>query len=133
MHYLFGSPESKLFGLTIFVAIVVFQVAYIFLQWLYLKRVEYLYYIAYMLASVWYALSEFEALFSRPLFSHILPDYHFYVRHLLPMITLFLYYRFARTFLNLPITRPVLNMWVERMEYFLLAIGISSTLSIMLG
>jgi hypothetical protein len=52
MEYLFNTPESKLYGLTIFISIVLFQVAYILLQWMYIRRMEYIYYAIYMVSSV---------------------------------------------------------------------------------
>jgi len=130
-HFL--SFDSKPFGLTIFLAIVTFQIAYILFQWYYIRRSDYLYYIAYMFAIMVFALSQFEYLLPFKLLSQYSPDMEYYTRHSLPFFSIFLYYRFARSFLDLPIERPSLNKWVIRLEYLIIAYAVLSPLLIAAG
>lgn len=133
MDNLFLSLESKPFGLTIFLAIVTFQIAYILFQWYFIRRSDYLYYIAYMIAILIFSLSQFEYILPFKLLSQETPNLKYYTRHSLPFISTFLYYRFARAFLDLPIERPLLNRWVIKLEYLILTFAIISPLLIAVG
>jgi len=133
MDILFAGEEAKRYGLTIFISIVFFQVAYILLQWRYNRRIEYLYYVAYMLLIVVYALGEFEHVLPFKLFTRFISDYSAYAKHAMPLIALVFYYRFARAFLNLPETRPYLNKQVKRLEYFMFSYALLSPVFLLSG
>lgn len=129
----FINYSDKLFGLTIFFSIVLFQILYIMFQWLYIRRNDYLYYIAYMIMILVFGWTQFEAMLPFQFLNRISPLMPYYSRHMVPFLAVFLYYRFSRSFLNLPVTRPALNKWVVKLEYLILATAILSPLSIMLG
>ncbi len=124
---------DKLFGLTVFFSIVLFQILYILFQWLYIRRIDYLYYTAYMFMILIFAWTQFEPLLPFQFLNRISPLMPYYTRHMVPFLAVFLYYRFSRSFLNLPVTRPALNNWVVKLEYLILATAILSPLLISLG
>jgi hypothetical protein len=70
MDFLFKSPESQLYGLSIFIAILVFQIAFVFVQWMFKKRDDYLFYISYMTITGLFGLSLYkDVLTFRPVLS----------------------------------------------------------------
>lgn len=132
MDLLFVSEESKLFGLTIFISIVGFQMCYVFVQWLLNKRVDHLYYIAYMFTTILYGISLYKAQLDFYPFSLIDEKIFFSVSITLPPFSIFLYYSFSRSFLSLQKVRPELCKWVKKLEMFLLTyVFLSMVLSIM--
>ena len=76
MDFLFYTEESKLFGLTIFVAIVTFQIVYVFVQWIIKHRRDYLYYIAYLFFVIVFGLSQYDNYLNFYLFSAIKEKYY---------------------------------------------------------
>ncbi len=120
MDPLFLSNESKLFGLTIFISIVFFQIIYVILQWIYIRRVDYLYYAAYMFSIIIYGLSLYKAVLNFYPFSLIHHSWYYAISLSLPLFSVLLYYGFSRSFLNLSETRPELNKTVKKLEFFLL-------------
>ena len=121
---LFQSNESKIYGLTIFLSIGVFQLLYINLQWYYIRRKEYFYYSLYLFFALIYAIEEFERFLPVKVFTNFDPDFHAHVEHGLPLFCFFFYYRFARFFVDLPTTRPKLNGQVKWLEYVILGYSI---------
>lgn len=86
-----------------------------------------------MFIIVVYAITQFEELLPFKLLSNFTPDYKLYSRHSVAFLAIFMYYRFSRTFLNLPETRPKLNDLVVGLEYFILTYAIASPVLIAFG
>jgi signal transduction histidine kinase len=112
---------TKLFGLVVFGSIVVFQIGYILLQWLYVRRAEYIYYAVYMAGTFIYGLEEFEHHMPFRIFTRLDPNFHWQVLHALPIFLILIYYHFATTFLDLKNTEPALNRWVSRFKILLVS------------
>jgi len=95
-----------------FESVIGFQIVYIALQWLYIRRTEYFYYIGYMFVMglyVYVLYTPFSSANHHPLV----------LDKTLPMLGYLLYYRFARYFADMPIALPTLNLWMKRLEWFL--------------
>ncbi len=133
MDFRFLTDESKLYGITFFVAIVLFQMVFMFVQWLINKRSDYLYYIAYMISINIYGMSLYEYLFNLNPFTYIHSYFSTYLIYSLPLLSVILYYRFQQSFLDLKFHRPQLNKWVNRLEYFLLTYCLVSPILIYNG
>ncbi|HMR46913.1 MAG TPA: 7TM diverse intracellular signaling domain-containing protein [Bacteroidia bacterium] len=133
MDFRFLTDESKLYGITFFIAIVLFQMVFMFVQWLINKRADYLYYIAYMISINIYGLILYEHLFHPSPFALIHPNLLSELKYSLPLFSVILYYRFQQSFLDLKFHRPKLNMWVNRLELFLLIYCIISPILIFFG
>lgn len=133
MDFLFYTEESKLFGLTIFVAIVTFQIVYVFVQWIIKHRRDYLYYIAYLFFVIVFGLSQYDNYLNFYLFSAIKEKYYEYVNLSVPLFCILLYFRFMREFLNLIQRRPDINAVVKNLEFFLIAYSFLSLFFIWLS
>lgn len=129
----FFSYADKPLGLTIFYSIVIFQIFFILFQWFYIRRNDYLYYTAYMVTILIYAWTQFAPYLPVKLPNGVMDQMPYYTRHLIPFIAIFLYYRFSRSFLELPVTRPRLNKLVILLEYFILVTAFLFPLSIAAG
>jgi signal transduction histidine kinase len=97
------------------------QLLYVLFQWLIVRRREYLYYFFYLMVIGLYFLSKQESLFGLNLVFSRWPLLKVYLGKTLLILPYFLYFRFVRSFLEMRVNYPVLNKWVVRMEYFLLA------------
>jgi signal transduction histidine kinase len=97
------------------------QLLYVFFQWLIVRRREYLYYFFYLVVTGLYFLSKQESLFGLTLIFSRWPLLKVYLGKTLLILPYFLYFRFVRSFLEMRVNYPVLNKWVVRVEYFLLA------------
>jgi signal transduction histidine kinase len=95
-----------------FESVIGFQIVYISLQWLYIRRAEYLYYIGYMLVMGLYLYVLYMPFSSENHHPVVLDK-------TLPMLGYLLYYRFARYFADMHSILPELNLWMKRLEYFL--------------
>jgi signal transduction histidine kinase len=97
------------------------QLLYVFLQWLIIRRKEYLYYFFYLAVTGLYFLSKQESFFGIDLLFSRWPLLKVYLGKTLLIVPYFLYFRFVRCFLDMRVNYPALNKWVIRMENFLLA------------
>ncbi|MEX0635925.1 MAG: 7TM diverse intracellular signaling domain-containing protein, partial [Ferruginibacter sp.] len=130
MDFLFKSPESQLFGLTIFIAILVFQIAFVLVQWMFKKRSDYLFYIAYMIITGLFGISLYKSILTFSPFNKIPEDWFTYSKYMLSLLAILLYYRFSRSFVNLAERRPKLNKLVKIVEFGLLIYQLVSILFI---
>jgi signal transduction histidine kinase len=110
----------KLFSFLAFELIILFQICLIFLQWIFILKKEYMYYILYMIGIGLYSVLKYEAPLEFEFFRIFHDDAEIYLDKVLPFVSYFFYYRFARYFINLKFYYPQLNVWVIRLEYFLL-------------
>jgi len=96
------------------------QIFYVLFQWVIIKRKEYLYYFFYLSIISLYFVSKYESIYGiRLLFSRY-PVLTVYLSKTLLILPYFLYFRFVRSFLEMPLNYPRLNKWLIRMEGFLL-------------
>ena len=96
------------------------QLLYAGFQWLMVRRPEYLYYFFYMLIIALYFLSKQEQLFGVDLLFSRWPPLKIYLGKTLLILPYYVYFRFVRSFLEIPRDHPKLNRWIVRIEYFLL-------------
>jgi hypothetical protein len=103
-----------------FSSVLLFQFLFIGLQWAFIRRREYIYYLSYMLGIGTFSVLKYSHL-QIPWINQA--DVQFLERKLdliLPIFSYFLYYRFARTFLELPDRFPKYNNWIKKLENVLL-------------
>lgn len=105
----------------LFQGILICQLLYVLFQWIIIKRKEYAYYFFYLLFIGLYFLSRFEVSFQTRLIFARIPVLRVYLNKTLLMMPYFFYFRFIRSFLDMPQNYPVMNKWIVRIEYFLLA------------
>jgi signal transduction histidine kinase len=108
----------------LFQGFLICQLLYMLFQWLMIRRPEYLYYFTYMLLIALYFLSKQESLFGEGLFFTRWPLLKVYFGKTLLILPYYVYFRFVRSFLEIPRDHPALNRWIIRMEYFLLAYAV---------
>ncbi|HVU97631.1 MAG TPA: 7TM diverse intracellular signaling domain-containing protein [Puia sp.] len=96
------------------------QLLYAFFQWLMVRRPEYLYYFLYMLLIGLYFLSKQEGLFGTDVLFTRWPVLKIYLGKTLLILPYYVYFRFIRSFLEIPRDHPRLNRWIVRLEVFLL-------------
>jgi hypothetical protein len=104
-----------------FLAVLLFQFLFIGLQWSFIRRKEYGYYMAYMVGIGAYSLLKYSHLQIPYIDQDCIKYFELKLDMTLPIFSYLLYYRFARTFLELPDRFPRYNRWVKNLEYLLLA------------
>jgi signal transduction histidine kinase len=97
------------------------QLLFMLFQWLIVRRKEYLYYLVYMTLITLYFLSRQESLFGTDILFSRWPLLTIYLGKTLLILPYFFYFRFIRSFLEVPRDHPRLNTWIIRLERFLLA------------
>ena len=115
-----GSRHFYIFQL-LFQGILICQLIYVLFQWIIIRRREYLYYFFYLLAIATYFLSKYEYNFHINLLFVRYPLLTVYFNKTLLILPYFFYFRFVRSFLEMPKNYPVMNKWIVWIEYFLLA------------
>lgn len=113
--------NHSLFYQLLFQGFLICQVLYVFFQWLIIRRREYMYYFFYLAVLGLYFLSKQEGQFGMDLFFSRYPLLKVYLGKTLLILPYFFYFRFVRSFLEMPANYPMLNKWIVRVEYFLLA------------
>lgn len=104
------------------------QLLYVLSQWLIIRRSEYLYYLFYITLIWLYFLSKQEQLFGLPILFTRWPLLKVYIGKSLLILPYFVYFRFVRSFLEIPRDYPRLNRWIIVMERFLLAYALFDVL-----
>ena len=103
----------------LFLGIAFFQSIFIFVQWLFFRRREYLYYIAYIVSVIFFIYFRI---------NKKIDSNWFYVPHWIEIITYqplgifgyWMYLRFAREFLNIKKTNPNLHVIINILEYVMI-------------
>jgi signal transduction histidine kinase len=103
-----------------FTSVLLFQFLFIGLQWAFIQRKEYGYYLAYMLGIGCYSVLKYSHLQIPFINQDAVKILELKLELILPILSYFLYYRFARAFLEMPKRYERYNGWVKKMEYFLL-------------
>lgn len=129
---MFRSVEFfEFFSVLAFAGIAAFQIPYISAQWFYIRRKEYLFYLLYIIFIAIYCLSKFNWLAENSKFLSLIERN---MDMALPILSYFLYYRFARHFLDLKDNNPKINLWCKYVELFLLSyIAIEICMMALLG
>jgi signal transduction histidine kinase len=96
------------------------QLLYVLFQWMIIRRKEYAYYFCYIAALIFYFLSKEETDLGLPLLFTRQPLLKVLFGRTLLILPYFLYFRFIRSFLEIPARFPALNKWIVPLEYFLL-------------
>ncbi len=105
----------------VFQGILICQLLYVLFQWIIIRRGEYGYYFFYLMFISLYFLSRYEVGFQMRILFARFPLLRVYLNKTLLMLPYFFYFRFIRSFLDMPASYPVMNRWIIRIEYFILA------------
>lgn len=103
-----------------FSSVLLFQFLFIGLQWAYIQRKEYGYYMAYMIGIGFYSVLKYSHLQIPFVDQGAIKFLEVKLELILPILSFFLYYRFARAFLEMPKRHGRYNQWVRNLEYLLL-------------
>jgi signal transduction histidine kinase len=104
----------------VFQGIMICQLLFALFQWMIIRKREYIYYFLYLLSITLYFLSKYERVFALNLLFSRYPLLAVYLNKTLLILPYFFYFRFVRSFLEMPTQYPVMNKWIVRIEYFLL-------------
>ena len=115
-----SASNSTIIVRMLFMGFLLCQLLYMLFQWLMVRRKEYLYYLLYMTLIAVYFLSKQESMFGVDIFFTRWPLLKVYLGKTLLILPYYIYFRFIRSFLEMPRDYPRLNSWIIRMEYFLL-------------
>lgn len=100
------------------------QLLYVLFQSVMVRRKEYGYYFGYMLLITLYFGSKQEGLFGIDILFSRWPLLKIYFGKTLLILPYFVYFRFVRSFLEIPRDHPRLNRWIIWVEYFLLGYAV---------
>jgi signal transduction histidine kinase len=115
-----GSNSHSLFFELLFLGFMICQLLYVFFQWMIIRRKEYMYYFFYLAVLTLYFLSKEERLYGIDFIFSRHPLWKVYLGKTMLILPYFFYFRFVRSFLEMPANYPLLNKWIRRVEYFLL-------------
>ncbi len=122
MHLFLTTTSSGTYSFQIaYFTILLFQFVYISVQLTYVYRKEYIYYLLYILCMAVYYLAANENLLGLSLFFTKYPHLQKYFDKPAVIMCSFLYYRFARYFLDVPEKYLSFNKLMQRMENLLFA------------
>ncbi|MEZ5172358.1 MAG: 7TM-DISM domain-containing protein [Bacteroidia bacterium] len=88
-----------------FEAILAFQLVYIIFQYFFIRRLEYVWYAAYIAGILFYTSLMYEQI-----------PFRHHLDKVLPILSYIFYYRFASSFLELDIIAPTIRKWIGRLE-----------------
>jgi signal transduction histidine kinase len=114
------ASNSTIIVRMLFMGFLLCQILYMLFQWVMVRRKEYLYYLLYMTLIAVYFLSKQESMFGTDILFTRWPLLTVYLGKTLLILPYYVYFRFIRSFLEIPRDHPRLNAWIIRMEYFLL-------------
>ncbi|HEY4155602.1 MAG TPA: 7TM diverse intracellular signaling domain-containing protein [Puia sp.] len=129
----YDADTRFLFFQALFQGFLLCQLLYVFFQWLLIRRNEYLYYFFYLLLIALYFLSKYEPLFGINLLFTKFPIFRIYLSKTFLILPYYFYFRFVRSFLEMPTRYPELNRWIVPLEYFLLLYSIFDFLFIVIS
>ncbi len=133
MDFRFLTIESQQQGVIAFIAVVLFQMLFVVVQWILHRRVDFSYYLVYLLTVVLYAVSLYRHILN---IGDIFPFGEWLLEiniYPLPLLSVFFYFRFQRSFLELSIHNPELNLVVYKLERFILTYCIVAPLLVLAG
>jgi signal transduction histidine kinase len=115
-----GSGSHSLFYELLFLGFMICQLLYVLFQWMIIRRKEYIYYFFYLAVLTLYFLSKQERLYGIDFIFSQYPLSKVYLGKTMLILPYFFYFRFVRSFLEMPANYPQLNRWIMAVEYFLL-------------
>ena len=115
------ASNTELIIRVLFLGFLLCQMLFMLFQWLMVRRKEYGYYLLYMILITFYFLSKQEGMFGTDIFFSRWPLLTIYLGKTLLILPYYVYFRFIRSFLEIPRDHPRLNNWIIRLENFLLA------------
>jgi signal transduction histidine kinase len=115
-----SASNSVIIVRMLFMGFLLCQLLYMVFQWVMVRRKEYLYYLLYMTLIAVYFLSKQESMFGVDILFTRWPLLTVYLGKTLLILPYYIYFRFVRSFLEIPRDYPRLNKWIIGMEYFLL-------------
>jgi signal transduction histidine kinase len=115
-----AASDSGIILRMLFMGFLLCQLLYMLFQWAMVRRKEYLYYLLYMTLISLYFLSKQESMFGVDILFTRWPMLTVYFGKTLLILPYFIYFRFVRSFLEMPRDYPRLNTWIIRLENFLL-------------
>jgi signal transduction histidine kinase len=115
-----SATTSTIIVRTLFMGFLLCQMLYMVFQWAMVRRKEYLYYLIYMTLISGYFLSRQESMYGVDILFTRWPLLTVWLGKTLLILPYYVYFRFIRSFLEMPRDYPRLNTWIIRMEYFLL-------------
>jgi signal transduction histidine kinase len=115
-----SASNSEIIVRMLFMGFLLCQLLYMLFQWVMVRRKEYLYYLLYMTLIAVYFLSKQESMFGVDILFTRWPLLTVYLGKTLLILPYFIYFRFVRSFLEMPRDYPRLNRWIIRVENFLL-------------
>ena len=132
MDFRFLTIESQHQGVTAFISVVLFQMLFVFVQWGLHRRIDYLYYLIYLFTVTLYSISLYRDVLY---IAHYFPLVEWFLKinlYSLSLLSVFFYFRFQRSLLELPLYHQELNVLVKRLEKFLLFYCIIAPLLVVL-
>jgi signal transduction histidine kinase len=126
----YESDTRFIFFQALFMGFLLCQLLYVFFQWLLIRRSEYLYYFFYLLLLTLYFFSKYEPVFGIHLLFTRFPILRIWLSKTFLALPYYFYFRFVRSFLEMPVQYPALNRWIIPLEYFLLAYSVADFLFI---
>jgi len=115
-----SATNSTIIVRTLFMGFLLCQMLYMVFQWVMVRRKEDLYYLIYMTLISVYFLSRQESMYGVDILFTRWPLLTVWLGKTLLILPYYVYFRFIRSFLEMPRDYPRLNTWIIRMEYFLL-------------
>ena len=119
LFYTVGGAGSFSFQV-MYYAVLIFQLVLVVLQSSYVRRLEYFYYSLYIICMGVYFLALNESLLQTEILFTRYPALQPFFDKPIGIFCVFLYYRFARYFMDIPHKYPVFNEKVKQIEYFIL-------------
>jgi signal transduction histidine kinase len=126
-----SATNSTIIVRTLFMGFLLCQMLYMLFQWVMVRRKEYLYYLIYMTLISGYFLSRQESMYGVDILFTRWPLLTVWLGKTLLILPYYVYFRFIRSFLEIPRDYPRLNAWIIRMEYFLLVYAVFDFLYIL--
>lgn len=116
----------------VFLGVILFQALFILVQWFFFRRKEHLYYIAYIVSIGLFILCRVLTVTSPPIVE--MPVWMQQLSYQpLGMFSYWMYLRFARTFLNIKASQPMVHKLLQPLELVLVGFMILCLLLLILG
>ncbi|HNT80939.1 MAG TPA: 7TM diverse intracellular signaling domain-containing protein [Bacteroidia bacterium] len=118
------SSSFLVFALFSFLALLSFQLIYIFIQWYINRGSEYVFYIAYLICVLLYFFLKAEVIIKLPFLIYSFGEWFLDISNVLLFIPYIFYLKFARHFLEMPTLHPHINRQIIKAEYGILLLSI---------
>jgi len=106
----------------LFIGAFIFQLLYILFQWFITRRIEYIYYVCYIVSALLFFFIRATPLLDIPWAHRPYGAFMQFLNNAWIVLPYFFYYRFGRHFIGMDTRLPRLAAWVRRAEWLVLAI-----------